>query len=176
MNINPAKYKSILLIGRNSFNMGLIFRIENGFFGSFLYIKGDENNSPEEKINITGMVSLAGEYEEKACPHELISDIITELLQSGRKMESRNKNVSGMILNPEYIYINDSEKENHIEIFYYNGNSDLCFDDEILKLAEFLTWHADHKSEKAIALAYGFYNQVIRKNYVFDSLLAKYGR
>jgi len=152
--------------------MSLDIRVENGFFGKNLYIKNLETLY-EEKKNITGMISLADEYEEKVCSYEVVAALITELMKTGRRIEKEGKDISGIILNPEYIYVEETGENNrtNIEILFFDENSNVSFDDEILKLAEFLIWHVDHKSDKALNLAYDFYNQVIRKNYVFDRLI-----
>lgn len=149
-------------------------RTDNTFSGSYLYISGDARQATEEKFDITGMVSLANEYAQKDMTYDVILEFIKELSNMGKMLEQDNRNVEGLFLNPDYIYINKSVFNMNlikIKFIYSHNNIGTDFKYSIRALAEFIIEHADHKDDRTINLAYGFYMQVRNDNYMFDDLV-----
>ena len=156
------------------------YRVENTFSGSFLYIDNgnilNDGNVNLEKYDITNMVSLAHEYNGKDASFEELYRIISALSQMGKRIEDNKFNINGLILNPEYIYLSFKVGEPlpKVVFIYYSSQTDLLLEEEIKSLAEYIIEHTDHDDKRAVQLAYGFYMQIHRGNYVFNKLLSGY--
>lgn len=147
------------------------YRIENRFSGSYLYIKGEDNS--EEKIDVTGMVSIAREYETKDMSYTTLIMLIEEMIREGNRIEEDNRSYDRWLLGADYIFIAcpDSKEPRSVKFIHYNGKLDTDFEQRMLEFAEYVIAHTDHCDKRAVRLAYGFYMQVYRGNYVFDGLI-----
>ena len=162
------------------------YRIENKFTGSYLYIKDNEADVQEVKYDITGMTSIVHYYTDRCIPYEVLHSIVDELVKFGKQIEFDDKDINGIVLNPDYIFIRKSDmwiddyktdglpqqmKATNIQYIYYPYCERMDVAVQMLCLAEYIIEHVEYKDKRAVNLAYGFYLQVINKNYVFDSLL-----
>lgn len=148
------------------------YRLENGFSGSYLYAT-DSITGKEEKYDVTGLVSISREYEYKDCKHDMLNLIIKELSIVGRQIEKANKNIEGLLLDPECIFIgNRNNSKPYVRFIYSELNIGKSLSSSLNRLSEYIIEHTDHKDKKAVILAYAFYEQIRVGNYVFDPLIS----
>lgn len=158
----------------------MTYRTENSFSGSYLYLKGENETDEECKYETTGLISFANAYRERNCTYEVLFNLISRISEEGKRLEGAGLDMDGWILDPEYIYVEPPEKfavnerfHTHqlIRFIYYPGNTGMSMSGGLLYLAEFVIEHAEYKDKDAVEIAYGFYLQIYRGNYVFENLL-----
>lgn len=154
----------------------MVYRKESRFSGTYLYVRGDNDTDEEIKENITGLISLYDEHTEIGMEALEVRNLLKCLVDEGVKLETENKSIEGLILEPLYIYkkyTSDREKQEHDYRFLYYpyvGKSNInSFQKRIEKLMEYILWHIDYDDKEAIKISYEAYMKVHRGDYIIDA-------
>lgn len=163
---------SLCIVEAGKTSLIMEHRIERKFTGTFLYI-GEEG---EELIyDVSGYENLKDAFSGRVIEEEKLVELINELSRIGIDIENRNLDINGLLASPEFIYlkIHNLKNLNNILFIYNSGKSQISIDSSLMSLAEFLIEKVDYENQNAVNIAYGFYSNVYKGDYIFDTSLWK---
>lgn len=130
-------------------------------------------NDLDEEIylyDITNMISLYEFAKTKAVNSDVITLLITSLIDFASKINDYMISESLLTTLPELIFINESM--DRIAFILYPDN--ICESKlQFCKLADFLINVVDYSDKVAVNMAYDFFDMIYRDEYSFESIIRK---
>ena len=141
---------------------------ENEVDGLIPFTLQNRNGKESLVYNISGKQSLKDIYAKKEADHREILIIFTGLSVIYKSLEEYLLDAADLLLSPEYIYMDISEKRLYFIYFPgYGGELSAL----MRELADFLIRKADHRDEKAVPVIYDFYKRVYAGDYSVEPFL-----
>lgn len=127
------------------------------------------NGGLQYYYDISGMTSLAQNYEHEKLGYEEIFKIVESLSQVLRNLKRYMLNGEKLLLEPEYIF----RKNNEIFFCYYPQNQQEM-KSSFHKLTEYFVRQVDYRDERGVHLAYLLHKATMEEYYSVDQIMKEF--
>ncbi len=143
---------------------------ENNKIRGFLPISVSRmNNSIQFHYKIMDYENLTRAFYSRTFDVESIKDIFQAITEAGRQAAEYLLDPDGILLNPEYIYVNKREF-----LFCYYPAGKQSFHKGVRELMEYMLERLEHSNQENVMLAYGLYQKILKNNFTMEMLMEEF--
>ncbi|MCR4656394.1 MAG: DUF6382 domain-containing protein [Lachnospiraceae bacterium] len=158
------------LEGTEQYTYEISMLCENDIEGLLKFDIQNRGGTSSLAFNISGKQSLSELYLKKEMNSDELLALFKGLSVVHRSLREYLLDTSGLVIDPELIYMDMLEKK--VDFIFFPGYKEEI-SASMRDLADYIIQHTDHRDDEAVEAAYGFYKRVYAGNYSTEIFLEK---
>lgn len=127
------------------------------------------NNNVTYQYKIMNYENLNSFFLNRTFDTEDIKKIFSSIISVGQRAMEYLLNTDSILLNPEYIFLNNDEL-----MFCYYPGAGQSFSKGIRGLMEYILERLNHENQENVMMAYGLYQKILKNNFTMENLMEEF--